>query len=173
MCCLQFEALEVDRCEVPLAVMYVDHNTLQLDSRDMEAHRYLKAFSARFGLLYSRPGNGISHYVHLERFSSPGALLLGADSHTTAAGAVGSLAIGAGGLEVAVAMAGYPFSTACPEVVGVRLDGELSEWVQAKDVILELLRRFGVRGGLGKIFEFTGDGVALAVRRPSGRRSAT
>ena len=160
MCCLQFEALEVDRCEVPLAVMYVDHNTLQLDSRDMEAHRYLKAFSARFGLLYSRPGNGISHYVHLERFSSPGALLLGADSHTTAAGAVGSLAIGAGGLEVAVAMAGYPFSTACPEVVGVQLDGELSEWVQAKDVILELLRRFGVRGGLGKIFEFTGDGVA-------------
>ena len=87
MCCLQFEALEVDRCDVPLAVMYVDHNTLQLDSKDMEAHRYLKSFCERFGLLYSRPGNGISHYVHLERFSRPGALLLGADSHTTAAGA--------------------------------------------------------------------------------------
>jgi aconitate hydratase len=160
MCCLQFEALEVERCEVPVAVMYVDHNTLQLDSRDMEAHRYLKSFSARFGLQYSRPGNGISHYVHLERFSSPGALLLGADSHTSAAGAVGSLAIGAGGLEVAVAMAGYPFSTACPEIVGVRLDGALSDWVQSKDVILELLRRFGVRGGLGKVFEFTGEGVS-------------
>ena len=160
MCCLQFEALEVDRCVVPLAVMYVDHNTLQLDTKDMEAHRYLKSFCERFGLLYSRPGNGISHYVHLERFSRPGALLLGADSHTTAAGGLGSLAIGAGGLEVAVAMAGYPFATACPEVVGVRLEGALSDWVQAKDVILELLRRFDVRGGVGKIFEFHGDGVA-------------
>jgi aconitate hydratase len=159
MCCLQFEALDVDRCVVPLAVMYVDHNTLQLDTKDMEAHRYLKSFCERFGLLYSRPGNGISHYVHLERFTRPGALLLGADSHTTAAGALGSLAIGAGGLEVAVAMAGYPFATACPEVVGVRLEGALSDWVQAKDVILELLRRFDVRGGVGKIFEFHGDGV--------------
>jgi aconitate hydratase len=160
MCCLQFEALEVDRCAVPLAVMYVDHNVLQLDTKDMEAHRYLRSFSARYGLLYSRPGNGISHYVHLERFAKPGALLLGADSHTTAGGAVGSLAIGAGGLEVAVAMAGYPFSTACPDVVGVRLDGSLSHWVQAKDVILELLRRFDVRGGSGKVFEFFGDGIA-------------
>jgi aconitate hydratase len=160
MCCLQFEALEVDRCAVPLAVMYVDHNTLQLDTKDMEAHRYLRSFSERFGLLYSPPGNGISHYVHLERFARPGALLVGADSHTTSAGAVGSLAIGAGGLEVAVAMAGYPFSTAYPEIVGVRLDGELPDWVQAKDVILELLRRFDVRGGVGKIFEFMGEGVA-------------
>jgi predicted aconitate hydratase len=160
MCCLQFEALGVDRSAVPLAVMYVDHNVLQLDSKDMEAHRYLKSFSERYGLLYSRPGNGISHYVHLERFSRPGALLIGADSHTSAAGAVGSLAIGAGGLEVAVAMAGYPFGTACPEVAEVRLVGELPDWVQAKDIILELLRRHGVRGGLGKVFEFTGDGVA-------------
>jgi aconitate hydratase len=160
MCAMQFEALGVDRAAVPLAVMYVDHNVLQLDTRDMEAHRYLREFSARYGLHFSRPGNGISHYVHLERFSRPGALLLGADSHTTAAGAVGSLAIGAGGLEVAVAMAGHPFVTAAPEIVGVRLDGALSDWVEAKDVILELLRRFGVRGGVGAIFEFFGDGVA-------------
>jgi aconitate hydratase len=160
MCALQFEALEVDRAAVPLAVMYVDHNTLQLDTKDMEAHRYLKSFSARYGLLYSPPGNGISHYVHLERFSRPGAVLVGADSHTSAAGAVGSLAIGAGGLEVAVALAGHPFSTAAPEVAGVELVGSLPDWVQAKDVILELLRRHGVRGGLGKIFEFFGEGVA-------------
>ena len=160
MCAMQFEALGVDRAAVPLAVMYVDHNVIQLDTRDMEAHRYLREFSARYGLRYSRPGNGISHSVHLKRFSRPGALLLGADSHTTAAGAVGSLAIGAGGLEVAVALAGHPFVTAAPEVVGVRLDGALSDWVEAKDVILELLRRFGVRGGAGEIFEFFGDGVA-------------
>ena len=159
MCAMQFEALGVDRSAVPLAVMYVDHNVLQLDTRDMEAHRYLREFSARYGLR-TPPGNGISHYVHLERFSRPGALLLGADSHTTAAGGVGSLAIGAGGLEVAVAMAGHPFVTAAPEIVGVRLDGALSDWVEAKDVILELLRRFGVRGGVGTIFEFFGDGVA-------------
>jgi predicted aconitate hydratase len=160
MCCLQFEALEVDRSAVPLAVLYVDHNVLQLDTKDMEAHLYLKSFSERYGLLYSRPGNGICHYVHLERFSRPGALLIGADSHTSAAGAVGSIAIGAGGVEVAVAMAGYPFGTACPEVAEVKLVGELPNWVQAKDIILELLRRHGVRGGLGKVFEFTGEGVA-------------
>jgi aconitate hydratase len=160
MCALQFEAIGIDRCAVPLAVMYVDHNVLQIDTRDMEAHRYLQSFSERYGLLYSRPGNGISHYVHLERFARPGALLLGADSHTPSAGAVGSLAIGAGGLEVAVAMTGHPFATAYPEVVAVRLEGALPAWVQAKDVILELLRRFGVRGGVGKVFEFTGEGVA-------------
>jgi aconitate hydratase len=160
MCAMQFEALGVDRAAVPLAVMYVDHNVLQLDTRDMEAHRYLREFSARYGLHFSRPGNGISHYVHLERFSRPGALLVGADSHTTAAGAVGSLAIGAGGLEVAVALAGHPFVLAAPEIVGVRLDGALADWVEAKDVILELLRRFGVRGGVGTVFEFCGEGVA-------------
>ena len=159
MCGLQFEALEVDRAAVPLAVMYVDHNVLQLDAKDMEAHRYLQSFCARYGLLYSRPGNGISHYVHLERFARPGCVLVGADSHTPAAGAVGSLAIGAGGLEVAIALAGYPFSVPMPEVAGVELVGELREWVQAKDVILELLRRHGVRGGVGKVFEFFGDGV--------------
>jgi aconitate hydratase len=160
MAAMQFEQLAVERVQVPLAVTYVDHNVLGLDDRNMDDHRYLQAFCARYGLLYSRPGNGIAHYIHLERFARPGQLLLGADSHTTMAGAVGMLAIGAGGLEVAAAMAGHPFSLACPQVVGVELHGELPAWVQAKDVILELLRRRGVRGGRGRIFEFIGDGAA-------------
>ncbi len=160
MTALQFEELEVDRISVPLAVMYVDHNVLQIDDKNMNEHRYLQTFSARYGVHYSRPGNGICHYVHLERFAKPGALLLGADSHSTMSGAVGMFAIGAGGLDVAVAMAGYGFSIECPKVVGVELRGELTGWVQAKDVILELLRRYGVRGGGGRIFEFTGEGVA-------------
>ncbi|MDQ3834200.1 MAG: aconitase family protein, partial [Actinomycetota bacterium] len=160
MTALQFEELKVDRISVPLAVMYVDHNVLQIDDKNMNEHRYLQSFSARYGVHYSRPGNGISHYIHLERFAKPGEMLLGADSHSTMAGAVGMLAIGAGGLDVAIAMAGYGFSLECPKVVGVKLLGELPGWVQAKDVILELLRRYGVRGGGGKIFEFMGEGVA-------------
>ena len=164
MTALQFEALDVDRADVPLAVMYVDHNVLQLDDKNMDEHRYLQSFSARYGVHYSRPGNGISHYVHLERFAKPGEVLVGADSHSTMAGAVGMLAVGAGGLDVAVAMAGYGFSLECPKVVGVELRGELPDWVQSKDVILELLRRHGVRGGQGRVFEFTGEGVdALSV----------
>ena len=157
---MQFEAMEVDRVRVPLAVMYVDHNVIQLDHKNMDDHRYLQAFCARYGLLYSRPGNGISHYVHLERFARPGQTLVGADSHSTMAGAAGMLAIGAGGLEVAVAMAGFGFTLECPKVVRVELCGELPDWVQSKDVILELLRRHGVRGGRGRIFEFIGEGVA-------------
>jgi aconitate hydratase len=157
MTALQFEALGVDRVEVPLAVMYVDHNVLQIDDKNMDEHRYLQTFSARYGIHYSRPGNGISHYVHLERFAKPGEVLVGADSHSTMAGAVGMLAIGAGGLDVAVAMAGYGFTLECPKVVGLELRGELPDWVQSKDVILELLRRHGVRGGLGRVFEFTGE----------------
>jgi aconitate hydratase len=160
MTALQFEELGIGLIGVPLAVMYVDHNVLQIDDKNMNEHRYLQSFSARYGVHYSRPGNGISHYVHLERFATPGEVLLGADSHSTMAGAMGMLAIGAGGLDVAVAMAGYGFSTECPKVVGIELRGELPGWVQAKDVILELLRRYGVRGGTGKIFEFTGHGVA-------------
>src|SRR5215210_1705668 len=160
MTALQFEALEVDRIAVPLAVMYVDHNVLQIDDKNMDEHRFLQTFSARYGVHYSRPGNGISHYVHLERFAKPGEVLVGADSHSTMAGAVGMLAIGAGGLDVAVAMAGYGFSLECPQVVGVELRGELPGWVQSKDVILELLRRYGVRGGVGRVFEFTGEGVS-------------
>ncbi|MCA1730933.1 MAG: aconitate hydratase [Actinobacteria bacterium] len=160
MTALQFEALEVDSIGVPLAVMYVDHNVLQIDDKNMDEHRYLQSFSARYGIHYSRPGNGISHYVHLERFARPGEVLIGADSHSTMAGAVGMLAIGAGGLDVAVAMAGYGFSLECPRVVNVELRGEFPNWVQSKDIILELLRRYGVRGGLGRVFEFTGEGAA-------------
>ena len=160
MTALQFEALEVERVAVPLAVMYVDHNVLQIDDKNMDEHRYLQSFSARYGIHYSRPGNGISHYVHLERFAKPGELLVGADSHSTMAGAVGMFAVGAGGLDVAVAMAGYGFSLECPRVVGVELRGKLPDWVQSKDIILELLRRYGVRGGLGRVFEITGEGVS-------------
>ena len=146
MTALQFEALGADNVAVPLAVMYVDHNVLQIDDKNMDEHRYLQSFSARYGVPYSRPGNGISHYVHLERFARPGELLVGADSHSTMAGAVGMFAVGAGGLDVAVAMAGYGFSLECPKVVKVELRGELPDWVQSKDIILELLRRYGVRG---------------------------
>ena len=160
MCAMQFEMLGTDEVAVPLAVMYVDHNVLQIDDKNMQDHRYLRSFSQRYGLLFSPPGHGISHYVHLERFARPGALLLGADSHSTMAGAVGMFATGAGGLEVAVAMAGYGFDLPCPRVVGVELTGRLRPGVEAKDVILELLRRHGVRGGRGAVFEFFGDGVA-------------
>ena len=160
MTALQFEALGADSVAVPLAVMYVDHNVLQIDDKNMDEHRFLQSFSSHYGIQYSRPGNGISHYVHLERFARPGELLVGADSHSTMAGAVGMFAVGAGGLDVAVAMAGYGFSLECPKVVGVELRGELPSWVQSKDIILELLRRYGVRGGVGRVFEFTGEGVS-------------
>jgi aconitate hydratase len=159
MTCMQFEALDVDRIAVRLAVLYVDHNVLQIDERNMQEHHYLRSFCRRHGVRYSPPGNGISHYVHLEHFARPGELLLGADSHTTTAGAVGMLAVGAGGLEVAVAMAGYGYDLNCPPVVEVELTGRLQHWVEAKDVILEILRRYGVRGGAGAVFEFTGEGV--------------
>src|SRR4051795_2018368 len=157
---MQFEMLGVDDVAVPLAVMYVDHNVLQIDDKNMQDHRYLRSFSERYGLWFSPPGHGISHYVHIERFARPGRLLVGADSHTTTSGALGMFATGAGGLEVAVAMAGYGFELPCPRVVGVELTGRLSAAVEAKDVVLELLRRFGVRGGTGAVFEFFGDGVA-------------
>jgi aconitate hydratase len=160
MAAMQFEELGAERAAVPLAVTYVDHDVLGIDQRDIDDHRFLQAWSARRGLRYSRPGNGISHYVHLERFACPGQVLIGADSHTTMAGAVGMLAIGAGGLDVAVALAGHGYTLRVPRVVGVELRGALGDWVQAKDVILELLRRRGVRDGLDRIFEFTGDGVA-------------
>lgn len=160
MTALQFEALGADRSAVPLTVLYVDHNVLQIDERNMDDHRYLQAFCSRHGVRYSKPGNGISHYVHLERFATPGQLLVGADSHTSMGGAAGMLAIGSGGLEIAACMAGHPFELNRPTVIGVELTGTLPEWVQAKDIALELLRRRGVRGGTGSILEFYGDGVA-------------
>ncbi len=160
MACLQFEELSLERVAVPLALQYVDHNLLQLDFKNPDDHRFLQAFAARYGLHFSRPGNGICHYVHFERFARPGAILVGADSHTTTSGALGMLAIGAGGLDVALCMAGHPFEFESPRIVGVELRGRLAPWVQAKDVVLELLRRRGVRNGLGRIFEFYGPGVA-------------
>src|SRR6266849_9815434 len=153
MACLQFEQVGVDRIKVPFAIQYVDHNVLQLDWKDQDDHRYLKSVCARYGLVYSPPGNGICHYLHLERFARPGLVLVGADSHTTMAGAIGMFAVGAGGLDVALCLAGEPFSLAAPRVVGVDLRGRLTAWVQAKDIVLELLRRRGVRGGVGRIFE--------------------
>src|SRR5947207_14909623 len=142
MACMQFEQLGVPRVRVERAVQYVDHNVVQLDFKNPDDHRMLRAIARKYGLHYSRPGNGISHYISLERFAKPGQILVGADSHTTTSGALGMIAIGAGGLDVAVAMGGYPFEIACPEVVEVWLEGDLARpWVQAKDVILELLRR--------------------------------
>jgi aconitate hydratase len=161
MACMQFELFDVDRVQVETAVVYVDHNILQIDFKNPDDHRFLQAMAARYGLWFSRPGNGICHYVHCERFAVPGKTLIGADSHTTMSGSCGMIAIGAGGLDVAVCMAGHPFELPCPKVVGVFLENELQRpWIQAKDVILELLRRRDVRGGRGAIFEFTGPGVS-------------
>ena len=168
MALMQFEQLDVPRVKVERAVQYVDHNVIQLDYKNPDDHRMLQALCRRYGIHFSRPGNGICHYVHIERFARPGGILVGADSHTTTSGALGMIAIGAGGLDVAVAMGGHPYEIACPQVVEVRLEGELARpWVQAKDVILELLRRLTVRGGLNKVFEFTGPGH----RRPERARA--
>ena len=159
MACLQFEQLGLDRVRVPLAVQYVDHNVIQLDFKNPDDHRFLQYFCAKHGIIFSRPGNGICHYLHVGRFARPGQILIGADSHTTTSGCLGMIAIGAGGLDVAICMAGLPFEMETPQVVGVHLRGMFQPWVQPKDVILELLRRRGVRGGLHRIFEFFGDGV--------------
>ncbi len=159
MAFLQFEAMGFPRIRPSRAVTYIDHNVYQVDSRNSDDHRYLQTASRRYGAVFSKPGNGICHQVHLESFSAPGQMLLGTDSHTPLCGAAGMLAIGAGGLDVAVAMGGGPYHLTMPEIVAVRLTGALRPWVTAKDVILELLRRLTVRGGAGKIFEYTGPGV--------------
>jgi aconitate hydratase len=161
MAMMQFELFGVDRVQVETAVVYVDHNILQIDFKNPDDHRFLQAISAKYGAWFSRPGNGICHYVHCERLAAPGKTLVGADSHTTQSGSCAMIAIGAGGLDVAVCMAGHPFELPCPKIVGVHLENELARpWIQAKDVILELLRRRGVRGGRGCVFEFFGPGVA-------------
>jgi aconitate hydratase len=161
MAMMQFELFGHERVEVDTAVVYIDHNILQIDFKNPDDHRFLQAMAAKYGAWYSRPGNGICHYIHCERFAVPGKTLVGADSHTTQSGSAGMIAIGAGGLDVAVCMAGHAFELPCPKIVGVFLENELQRpWIQAKDVILELLRRRGVRGGRGAIFEFTGPGVA-------------
>ena len=160
MVMLELEALALDRVRTEVSVQYVDHNLLQSDERNMADHLFLRSACQRFGLWFSRPGNGVSHPVHMQRFGRPGASLAGSDSHTCAAGSLGMLAIGVGGLEVAMAMAGEPLYLTMPEIWGVRLTGELPPWVSAKDVILEMLRRHGVQGGRGRIIEYHGPGLA-------------
>src|SRR5438067_1712710 len=160
MAWMEFEQLEVDRVEVPLVVQYVDHNMIQLDHKNPDDHFFLQTCAARYGAVFSRPGNGISHYVHLERFDKPYATLVGSDSHTTTGGAMGMAALGIGGMDAAVAMAGFPFELQYPKAVRVVLENELRPWVSAKDVILEMLRRLTVKGGVNKAFLFDGDGVS-------------
>lgn len=160
MAYLEFEALGLPRVAIPLVVSYVDHNTLQSDHKNFDDHLYLMSAASRFGAYFSRPGNGISHQVHLERFGRPGDVLLGSDSHTPTAGGLGLLAIGVGGLDAASAMAGFPFSIAMPNVVGVKMTGGLARpWVTAMDVILTILGRLSVKGGIGRIMEYCGPGV--------------
>ena len=159
MAYLQFEAIGIPRVRAELSVSYVDHNTLQTDFKNPDDHRYLQSIARRYGLEFSRPGNGICHQLHLERFACPGKTLIGSDSHTPTAGGIGAFAIGAGGLDVAVAMAGMPYRIKYPDIVGIKLTGKLPDWVSAKDVILEVLRRIDVKGGVGKVLEYFGPGV--------------
>ena len=160
MAFLQFEAMGLDKVKNELAVSYVDHNTIQVGFENADDHRYLQSVAASKGVIYSRPGNGICHQVHLERFGKPGATLLGSDSHTPTGGGLGMIAIGSGGLDVAVAMAGGPFYLIAPKVVEIRLSGKLRPWISAKDVILTVLEHFTTKGNVNCIFEYTGDGVA-------------
>ena len=157
---LQFEMLGFPRVKPAVVVSYVDHNTLQTGPENAEDHRYLQTTAAKYGAYFSRPGGGICHQVHLERFAVPGQTLIGSDSHTPNAGAVGMLACGSGGLEVAVAMGGSPYHVPAPRVLGVSLSGRLGPWVHAKDAMLELLRRLSVKGGVGKVVEFFGPGLS-------------
>jgi aconitate hydratase len=160
LCYLQFEAMGVPRVRTKLSVSYVDHQLLQADFRNADDHAYLQDIAAQYGIYYSRPGNGICHQVHLERFAAPGDTLLGTDSHTPTCGGMGMLAIGAGGLDVAVAMAGSPYVLRMPKVLGVELLGRLPSGVTAKDIIFEILQRLTVKGGIGRILEYYGPGVA-------------
>src|SRR3972149_779061 len=159
MACLQFEALRIPKPKVEFAIAYVDHNILQTGFENPDDHRFLQTFCSKHGIYFSKPGNGICHQVNLERFSIPGEVLLGSDSHTPTSGGAGMLAIGVGGLDVAVAMGGGAFYFEMPQILGVRLTGRLKPWVTAKDVILEMLRRLTVRGGVKKIIEYYGPGV--------------
>ncbi|MEN8232570.1 MAG: aconitate hydratase [Thermodesulfobacteriota bacterium] len=160
MAYLEFEATGIPRVQTELSVCYVDHNLVQSDFRNADDHRFLQSVARKYGLYFSPPGNGISHQVHLERFGGPGKTLLGSDSHTPTGGGLGMLAIGAGGLDVAMAMAGKPFYLVMPRVFGIRLSGKLPDWVSARDVLLELLRQLSVKGGVGYIMEYFGPGVS-------------
>lgn len=156
---LELQAMGLDRVQTEVSVQYVDHNLIQVDNKNPDDHLFLKSACERYGLWFSRPGNGVSHPVHMQRFGKPGKTLLGSDSHTPAAGSLGMLAIGAGGIDVAMAMAGQPFYFKMPKIWGIELKGALPDWVSAKDVILEMLRRHDVKGGVGYIFEYFGEGL--------------
>ena len=156
---LELEAMGLKKAKTEIAVQYVDHNLLQTDSKNADDHVFLHSAAQKFGLWFSRPGNGVSHPLHMERFGKPGKTLLGSDSHTPAGGSLGMLAIGTGGLDVAAAIAGQPYFVKMPKVMGVKITGKLPDWVSAKDVILEMLRRYDVKGGVGKIIEYYGDGL--------------
>jgi len=160
MAYIEFEAMGIDQVRTERSVAYIDHNTLQSGFENADDHRFIASVAKKHGIYYSRPGNGICHQVHLERFSAPGKTLIGSDSHTPTCGGMGMIAIGAGGLDVAVAMGGGAYYITYPKIVNVELIGKLQPWVAAKDVILELLRRISVKGGVGKIIEYTGEGVA-------------
>ncbi|MCG8549512.1 MAG: aconitase family protein, partial [Desulfobacterales bacterium] len=159
MAYLAFEALEIPRVKTQVSVSYVDHNTLQTGFENADDHLFLQTSAKKFGIHYSRPGNGICHSVHYQRFARPGKTLLGSDSHTPTSGALGMIAIGAGGMSVAMAMAGEPFYLKVPRVVNVHLTGKLNPGVASKDIILEVLRRLTVKGGVGKVIEYTGTGI--------------
>jgi aconitate hydratase len=156
---LELEAMNLERAKTEASAQYVDHNLIQEDSKNPDDHLFLLSATRRFGLYYSRPGNGVSHPVHMQRLAKPGKTLLGSDSHTCANGCMGMLAMGAGGIDVAMAIAGEPFYVKMPQVWGIRLTGKLPDWVSAKDVILELLRRHDVKGGVGKVIEYYGEGL--------------
>lgn len=159
MAYLQFEATGLPKIATELSVSYIDHNTIQVGFENADDHKYLQSIAAKYGIILSRAGNGICHQVHLERFGKPGKTLLGSDSHTPTCGGIGMIAIGAGGLDVALAMGGAPFYLACPRIVKINLTGRLKPWVSAKDVILEVLRIFGTRGNVNTVFEYGGTGV--------------
>lgn len=159
MVMLELEAMGLDKAKTEASAQYVDHNLIQDDYRNPDDHLFLRSAANRFGLYYSRPGNGVSHPVHMQRLSRPGRTMLGSDSHTCANGCMGMLAMGAGGIDVAMAIAGEPYYINMPQVWGVRLTGELPDWVSAKDVILEMLRRHDVKGGVGKVIEYYGPGL--------------
>jgi aconitate hydratase len=156
---LELEAFQLKKAKPEIAVQYVDHNLLQTDYKNMDDHLFLQSAAARFGFWFSRPGNGISHVVHMERFGRPGKTLLGSDSHTPAGGGIGMLAIGTGGLDVALAAAGEPYYVKMPKIMGIKLIGKLPDWVSAKDIVLEMLRRYNVTGGRGYILEYYGPGL--------------
>jgi aconitate hydratase len=156
---LELESMGLKRVQTEVSVQYVDHNLIQADYKNPDDHLFLQSACKRFGLWFSRAGNGVSHPLHMQYFGKPGKTLLGSDSHTPAAGSLGMFAIGAGGLDVAMAMAGHPYYMKMPLVWGVKLTGSLPDWVSAKDVILEMLRRHNVEGGVGTVFEYYGPGL--------------